>query len=924
MNPLSHRNLWAALLLSCCCTLLFAAPGKTHRLKIAVTDKASREAIVMATCVLSPTGAAAVTDADGLATIANVPEGTYTLTIRYVGYQTIETRVGVKSDLSLTFRMDETSLALREVNVVARQKANGASTSTIIGRQAIDHLQASSLADIMQLIPGQLMGNIDLTQQRGLQLRTLSNNSTAAFGASIVVDGVPMSNNGALAQGQYSPTTFAGTDLRQVSADDIDQVEVVRGIPSAEYGDLTSGLVVVRSKVGVTPYQLRAKVTPELQNYSLGKGLNLGRPGILNVSLDYAKAWGDPRAKTRSFGRYTANVGWGFDISRKWHTDTKLRFVQGRDWTGNDPDAHDDGTYASNRNTTLALTHNGSIQADRPLMRTLRYTAGVTIGSQRSRTSSFAGNSTGLLPIITARETGYHLVPWLNTSYLATGITESRPGSVFLKVNDAFFHRSGRVMQSFKAGVEYHYDWNSGRGYYNADETRPLRPNSNGRPRAFTDVPGLHQLAAYAEDNLVWDINKVNRLRLNLGVRFTALQPFADVATTALSPRLNVAFTATRWLDVRAGIGLNSKTPGLAYLYPDKIYDDRVAANYMPQNDPAAQLLAYHTQVYDAGKSAGLRNATTTKVEAGIDVKLPWGAQFSLLAYTDRTPRGFGPATEYTTYYSDVFTEAQGLVVTPGAPTTIDYAHPARHDLVFMTTGRIGNTNKAVNRGMELDFDFGEVKALHTTFHLGGAWQESKTWSTALNATSVRTALLPAHYVGYGLTPFKVVYPSGQDYTRYRRMITTLRAVTSIPALRMVASLTAQAIWHDSNYSWASDKAATGWIDTQLVHHAITPDMRQGYLGMDGTYYATQPTGQASVLVSDLDVAYQHNDPTKNPVTWNLMAQLSKELGRFGTLSLYVNNSLYHEPFLRSNNSTTLSQRNTSSFGFGAELQVKL
>ena len=97
----------------------------------------------------------------------------------------------------------------------------------------------------MQLIPGQLMDRPDLTQQQGLQLRTLQNNSTMAFGTSIVVDGMPMSNNGDVSQGAFSGTSFTGTDLRQVSADNIDEVEVIRGIPSAEYGDMTSGLVVV-------------------------------------------------------------------------------------------------------------------------------------------------------------------------------------------------------------------------------------------------------------------------------------------------------------------------------------------------------------------------------------------------------------------------------------------------------------------------------------------------------------------------------------------------------------------------------------------------------------------------------------------------------------------------------------------------------
>ena len=162
----------------------------------------------------------------------------------------------------------------------------------------------------MQLIPGKEMGNVDMTQKSNLQLRTLRNNNTSAFGSSIVVDGVPISNNGLLTQGQFSSTAFTGTDLRQIAADNIDNVEVIRGIPSAEYGDLTSGLVVVHSKVGVTPWQIKAKVNPAMTNASLTKGFSLNKAGIMNVNLDYAKAWGDPRQKTRSLLTVILSI-WG-------------------------------------------------------------------------------------------------------------------------------------------------------------------------------------------------------------------------------------------------------------------------------------------------------------------------------------------------------------------------------------------------------------------------------------------------------------------------------------------------------------------------------------------------------------------------------------------------------------------------------------
>lgn len=909
--------------------MLIPAPkSKSHKVTLHIQSSDSKEPMIMARCELSPIALYAVTDIDGNTVIDNVPEGEWTLVVSYVGFNTIEQKLDVRKDTELKLYMNPTSLALNEVLVTAQQKASGASTSSIIGRQAIDHLQATSLADVMQLLPGHQMGNTDLTQQSNLQLRTLVNNNTSAFGSSVVVDGVPISNNGNVTQGQFSGTAFTGTDLRQVSADNIEQVEVIRGIPSAEYGDLTSGLVVVRSKAGVTPWQFKGKTTPELMNLSLGKGIRTSKAGIFNFSGDYAQAWSDPRQKTRSFHRYNFSVNHSYDITKHWHMDTKVRFAQTKDWTGNDPDAQDDGTYSKNLNTNWSISHRGRITVNKPLMRTLTYTAGLTLSSTDNANSSYVANSTGLLPIITAMETGYHAVPWKTSSYLAAGRTESTPGNVFLKVNDAFYFDTKHTKHSIKAGVEYHYDWNNGRGYYNEDETLPYRPNSDGRPRAFSDIPGLHQLNAYAEDNFAWNINKVNTLNVNFGLRFTSMQPFSDIKTTALSPRLNVSFDATKWLTLRAGIGLNSKTPGLNYLYPDKKYSDRVAANYMPQNDPQAQMLVYHTQVYDVQMSKQLKNATTTKIEFGVDAKLPWGGSLSFLAYQDRTPDGFGNATEYFTYYSDVFTQAQGLNITPGQPTTIDYNNPARHDLVFITTGKIGNTNSTVNRGVEIDFNLGEIKAINTSFFVSGAYQETKTWSTDKNTASVRNALLPSSYTSYGITPFKVVYPSGQDYTKYRRFLNTLRIVTRIPSLKMVASFTTQAIWYNWNHSFTADKQAIAWIDGNLAEHTITPDMAAGFIGMDAKYYATAssiPDASApGIAIADLATTYSDTEPSKTPITWNTSFRLTKELGRIGGLSIYVNNALYYEPYLKNNLTTTLTQRNTGTFSFGAELSLNL
>lgn len=895
-----------------------------HTVRLTVVDKKTKESVIMASCEITPLGSINVTDVDGKASFQKVPDGNFTIKVTYVGYEPFTTTVKLNGDLDLAVQLEPTSLSLKEVVVTAKQGVAGSSTSSTIGRQAIDHLQATSLADIMQLVPGHKMGNTDLTQAQNIQLRTLTNNNTSAFGSSVVVDGVPMSNNANVGQGGFNAQAFAGTDLRNISADNIDNVEVIRGIPSAEYGDLTSGLIVVHSKAGVTPWQVKAKINPSMTNASLGKGFSMGKAGIFNFNIDYAKAWGDPRQKTRSFNRYSTNLGWGYDISPKWHTNTKLRFLYAKNWTGNDPDAIQDGTYSKNKNISLGFTHNGRISVDKLFMRTLNYTFGVTYGWQDDINSTIVANPTGLLPVLTATETGYYAVPWMTQSYLASGQTQSRPGNIFAKINDSFYFTAGKTRQTFKLGAEYHYDWNSGKGYFNDDETRPLKPNSDGRPRAFSDVPGIHQVAAYVEDNFLWTINKVNKLRANLGVRFTSMQPFSDIATTAVSPRFNVAFSLTKWLDLRAGFGLNSKTPGQGYLYPDKKYVDNLVANYMPQNDPQAQFLMYHTNVYEVQYSKNLKNATTTKIELGVDVKLPGNRRLSLLAYRDRTPNGFGPLSEWTTYTFNRYTPTHGLVITPGAATTVNPADPDMVLTQFMTTGAIGNTNTTINKGIEMDFDLGEIKPIRTSFQLSGAYSETKTYSTDANSESVKAALLPGSYATYGITPFRVFYPSGQDYSKYRQFLTTLNVVTHIPALKMVASFMAQAIWYDYTRSFVASKDPIAYMGADLVQHGITADMMGGYLDMQGNYSATQPAGVPSVAINDLRINSTENRPTKNPVTWNLQGRLTKELGKIGGFSIYVNNMIYYEPYLKSNLTTTLTQRNTGNFSFGAELYFNL
>ena len=270
---------------------------------------------------------------------------------------------------------------------------------------------------------------------------------------------------------------------------------------------------------------------------------------------------------------------------------------------------------------------------------------------------------------------------------------------------------------------------------------------------------------------------------------------------------------------------------------------------------------------------------------------------------------GVSSAADYFTYTYNLFDDTATLPITD---FSTGYAYQFN---CFATTGLLENTNKTVNRGLEFDFDLGEIPMLKTNLYFSGAWNETKTdWSTRMNTTGVPASLLSGTiYAGRNISPIRIVYPSGLDYTRLRRFVNTLRAVTHIPQLHMVASFTAQVIWHNSTWSYTADKDPIGWIDNNLVYHDINSSATIDF-----------PGGSFAANDEKLQLRYTDNEPNKSPTTWNLSARLTKELGKVGGLSLYVDNCLFYEPYMKGNNTNTLTQRNTGKFAFGAELSLNL
>ena len=879
-------------------------PGQSVRrtnVTLLVKDSVAGIPLVGVACILKELGIYAVTDINGVAVLQQVPLGKTELELQILGYENYKKGINVEVNYSLEIRMIETSLALDEVNVVATKNEAGQATSSKIGRQAIDHLQATSLADLMQLLPGQLLKqNSDMTSPEQFYLRTLNSDKNNAFGVSIMVDGIPMSNDVNLNSNEFN-VVGGGYDLRKIGTDNIESVEVIRGVPSVEYGDLSVGAVIVKTSVGKSPYQARVKVNPSIIQASLGKGWRLGdKGGFLNGSFDYLKSSGDPRKKTNSFDRINASAAY-MNTFGIWRMTTRFGYSGIIDNVQQDPDEVDNGTYTESKDYTLKFSHEGSFSFNSALSRTLRYNVGVTTGRSDYFTSKIVSSSTGRTPIFTAKEEGIHEAILLPASYATSGGTIGKPLSVFAKVSNDFFVKAGLLNQRFNMGVEYRYSKNSGKGDYNTDDALPLKPTS-ARPRGFDEIPALNQLSAYFEDNIMLNIDECP-VTIQAGVRYTVLQPGKSESVWSLSPRVNLSFSPVKWLDVKAAFGKNAKTPGLTHLYPDLKYVDRMIVNYGTGN-PDEQYMLYDTRIIHVNNSK-LKNSTTTRYEVGFDVKLPKDRMISISAFRDKNDLGFGSLSQYMTYAFDYYDISNGGVVPnpEGGKPTVDYSKPFRRDTVMTTTGEMGNTSGSVNEGVELEINLGKINPIRTDLYLRGGY--------------TRSAPLYTRPVGYSgdvdTSPFRIAYSSKLQKDIDKQFSTQLQAVCHIPKLKIVGSATFQVIWYNYSKSTNSKRIPMGYLDNKLVYHEITQAM------LDDPDYKIQ-----GYKLQDQIIDPQVSDAIKQPVLWLMNFRLTKNISDFAGFSFYVNNLPYYEPWQHSNQTKTLSERNKNTFAFGVELSIKL
>ena len=874
----------------------------TYTIKAVILDKTG-EPLSGATMQLVQSGLWGISGKDGEVEIRNVPRLPVAYKVSMLGYKDVEGEICLDGKDNVRILMEEESLSMREVVVVAQAGQGGESTTSIIGRQALDHLQATSLKDILQLLPGGVsMKNPSLTSPGQFKVRTLATDDNATFGAAIIINGMPVSTNANMNTGlglSSISSGNSGADLRSIATDDIESVEIIRGVASAEYGDVSSGVMIVNKRIGVSDLNMKARIMPGIMQLHAAKGFDIKSAGSLNISADYARGTSDPRFLTDKYNRGLLSLAHRKTLLDKtWTLTTNIDLSYTGEWKGADPDEPEamKKFFSSRDAFSLRLSHNGMLKLDKALARTLKYDVALSLSSDRIFNDRLVSVGSGA--ILDATKDGMYEGTPYPSSYETLSGTKSNPVMYWAKFSDLFYLNVGNMSNRFNVGTEWKIEGNRGIGQY--DKTLKFKAFAQDRIRRFCDIPYMNQISAYVEDNVVLTFSerRYPNITGQAGVRWTVVQPWRNERMMALSPRLNIAVNPVRYLSLRLGYGISEKVPSLQDLYPSPDYYDFYN---MSVSDGQKSYYLYSTRVFD-NKPVSIKTMRGTKYELGFDVRLDNGMSFSVVGYHEKVSRCFGPDnSEWKTLVFDVWNAAD--VTFTGQKPIYDQQNPSRRDTVLYNLIRPGNPKSRRNRGIEFDFNFGKINATNTSFYLSGAWSETRSSSSNLGYK------LPVGEArNYG--PVYVVYPeSSYSFSENRRFSATLRVVQHIPAIRFIVSASAQCILYEYDHEVSSGTRPLGYIYGSEYIKFTEDQLDDIEFNFHGYMLKDQ--------IFDTRIS---NVPVTWPAIWCLDMRVTKEIGDKAGFSFYANNVLFSQPWQSNSVSVSKVERNGGLFSYGLEI----
>lgn len=889
-----------------------------------LSSASSKEPIVGVVVQVDGTPLWGMSDVDGKFSIDNLSPGKYVLKFACLGYndKTIEASAG---QTALVVILDQTSLALNEAVVTAEQKGTEMNTSNSIGSQALTHLQASDLTNITSLLPGGKTVNPDLTTENQLSIRGGSETAgNAAFSTALEVDGMRLGNNASF-------KALKGVGTRSIAVDNIESVEVLSGVVSAEYGDMGSGIVKVNTRKGKTPWQVNMSANPRTYQVSLAKGFSVSPTGVLNVSGEWARATQKLVSPYTSYARRGITLNYSDLFKSVWRFEAGAAFNIGGMNSENDPDAQK-GEYTRGRDNVYRAQAAITYLANKPGVTNLKLDVSASFNDCLSREHIYH-TSASSMPAVHATEQGYFVASQLPKAYYSDFMDDSKELNVAANFKYEWYKRLAKGFSSnLKAGLQYKLSGNLGAGEYfmdpndgSGDFDRAIYTNlaSDGfRPRRYSDYPFMHNLSAYAEEKLVVPVGQTS-LSLQLGVRLESLfiKGTRYKNTLGASPRFNFKWKFNDVVSLRGGCGTSQKLPSYYVLFPKPEYRDIKSKGETLASEPFVQN-TYFTMPFQMEYNPDLKWQTNLNSELGVDVACK-GFKMALVGFYNLTLNPYIYRNNYVPFSYEF--DKGGAMLT---------------DYTFLQTQTPSNGADVHRTGAELTIDFPQIKPLRTTFRLDASYTYSYYLDNALTYyynNGWSSTVYPNRsyeYVG--------IYARGSSSTtangrKTHALDANLTMITHIPAARLVITCRLEASLvklsrniseykgreYAFNVTESSYSPTGGSIYDGESYTAIYPVK---YLDTEGKIHdftavdATRPWFQNLIIRSAN--AYTYLQDGYAPY-FSANLSVTKEIGNHVSLSFFANNFTASRRAVTSF-ATKVPVIFTPAFYYGLSLKIKI
>ena len=561
---------------------------------------------------------------------------------------------------------------------------------------------------------------------------------------------------------------------------------------------------------------------------------------------------------------------------------------------------------------------------------------------------------------------------WFQTMY-----EDDKPINFTANIKANWSKRVSNISNKVLVGANYSVDNNIGRGVYYDD----MRLAPSWREYRYSDIPKLHNLAWFVEDQMKVNLNNATVL-LSAGVRSdnSYINDSEYGTVSSFSPRFNAKYQTTynksafiRQLSFHAGWGKTVKLPSFNILYPEPGYRDLLTF-VAPTTADNTYFTAYYTQPATRIYNPDLQWQSNVQSEVGAELSTQW-AKISVTAYYNKTQNPYSREVFYSPFTYKM-TDQRGLeaitipsanrqyivdqmtgIVTVADKTgnipyqIVDYRERtrARSDYYY------GNASPLHRAGLEWIVDFERIEALKTSFRLDGKYYYYKGVDKRVQqSTSSSAQLMPNgeyyKYIGF--------YNGGTSIANGRvskQSQTNLTIITHIPKVRMVVSLRLEG----SLYTHSQSLSEFGGLQRGFVLDSkedffpstTQTDIYAGnqYVGLYPDYYISFedmntkiPFAEKFRWAKENDIELYNNlarlvektsynftfNPSKISAYFSANINVTKEIGDVASVSFYaknfVNNMSLTKDSQREYEQTLYNSGKIPPFQYGLTLRLKL